>query len=186
MTKTKSYLGRKQDAYRKRRMKAEPKWDRATVPRGPRPKEYDPMGNVFSLIVRDGPMCHICGLCCDFQKTAKPERLTATQDHIIPISKGGGNVVSNKKLAHAYCNHKRGSGPVTEELRLLCREWILQHLGQYIIADLEEWFNKEVRPLIPRRPKGAIEDYKEEYWLQLAKSEDIFYRCCQGGLCSSR
>lgn len=49
---------------------------------------------------RDG---NICGIC---KKEMRSGRVTL--DHILPISKGGKNLVSNLQLAHFQCNNMKG------------------------------------------------------------------------------
>jgi hypothetical protein len=61
------------------------------------------------VAVRDGWRCHLCG-------RKVPDRpytghgLDATEDHLIPVSAGGNNLLSNVKLAHRDCNIKRSTG----------------------------------------------------------------------------
>lgn len=40
----------------------------------------------------------------------------ATIDHIIPVAKGGDNLLANLKLAHRRCNGERGTLSVAETL----------------------------------------------------------------------
>lgn len=54
--------------------------------------------------------CWMCG--CELT------RGTATVDHLIPRSKGGGNNQGNFKLACFTCNNKRGAAPVSKAKRL--------------------------------------------------------------------
>ncbi len=57
---------------------------------------------------RDNWTCHYCG------KTVKESVLNvpdkATVDHIIPVSKGGGNRVDNLVTACVQCNSRKGNG----------------------------------------------------------------------------
>lgn len=59
-----------------------------------------------------GTDCHICKDPVDFQ--ANPIQgqlgweLYPHMDHVIPISKGGDDLISNIKLAHAKCNWEKG------------------------------------------------------------------------------
>lgn len=46
--------------------------------------------------------CSICGEHIDYFSES-------TIDHVIPKSKGGSNKMSNLKIAHAYCNRKKGN-----------------------------------------------------------------------------
>lgn len=54
------------------------------------------------LINSKGNICAICGKSIDNMKDC-------TIDHIRPISKGGLTTVDNCRLAHSYCNKKRGN-----------------------------------------------------------------------------
>ena len=52
------------------------------------------------LIDRDGAYCKICK--CIFES-----KKDVTLDHIIPISKGGDDEISNLQLAHFECNQMK-------------------------------------------------------------------------------
>lgn len=58
---------------------------------------------------RDGWRCHICG-----GKVAKgkryPDPLCPSIDHVIPLSRGGTNELSNLRLAHLKCNIEKRDG----------------------------------------------------------------------------
>jgi len=60
---------------------------------------------------RDGGRCHIC------------ERFVwdgdFTLDHLIPLSKGGEHTALNVRLAHRWCNSKRGAGRLPAQLLLV-------------------------------------------------------------------
>ena len=60
------------------------------------------------LIERDGNICHICNTEIDLS-LARNSRFGATIDHIVPLSKGGLDVLENLKLAHWICNIKKGN-----------------------------------------------------------------------------
>lgn len=57
---------------------------------------------------RDG---WICGLCCESVDPNEewPSLLSASLDHVIPLSKGGPHVHSNVQLAHLGCNISKGN-----------------------------------------------------------------------------
>ena len=60
---------------------------------------------------RDGGICGICGYAVDITLDRR-RRMSATLDHIVPISRGGTHVDSNVQLAHRACNSvKRDSMP---------------------------------------------------------------------------
>lgn len=60
-----------------------------------------------------GYSCHICGEVIDLEAP----RMQGTDgwekglhmDHLIPVSKGGADVLDNIRPAHAYCNLSKGS-----------------------------------------------------------------------------
>ena len=70
------------------------------------PRQYD----IIDLIARDGPNCFWCGrLTYRMQRGQKVfHDQTATRDHIVPKSRGGGHHLSNLVLACHDCNKKRG------------------------------------------------------------------------------
>jgi len=57
-------------------------------------------------IARDKPACHICGVAIDY---ALPhlDPMSFVVDHVIPLAKGGLDVIENKKAAHRACNSKK-------------------------------------------------------------------------------
>lgn len=60
------------------------------------------------IYARDGWICGICALPVD-RSTVYPDPGSASLDHIIPMSRGGGHVASNVQLAHVYCNSVKGA-----------------------------------------------------------------------------
>lgn len=54
-----------------------------------------------ALYLAQQKLCWIC--------KQKMKLQTATVDHIIPVSKGGTDHISNLRLAHASCNQRRGN-----------------------------------------------------------------------------
>lgn len=52
---------------------------------------------------RDNWICHICGKPVD-KHLKNPDLMSASLDHIIPLSKNGIHAISNVKLAHMICN----------------------------------------------------------------------------------
>jgi 5-methylcytosine-specific restriction endonuclease McrA len=70
------------------------------------------------VIARVGRRCHLC------KKLARLDvnhlhPLAAEVDHLIPISKGGGNVWDNVAIAHRACNVKKSNKAAGDQLRLL-------------------------------------------------------------------
>lgn len=74
------------------------------------------------VIARD-THCVICGQ--EVDKTIKyPDAWSATVDHIVPVSMGGTNEISNLALAHFKCNSGRGSKNI-DDVRFMpkSRDW---------------------------------------------------------------
>ena len=57
---------------------------------------------------RDKWLCGICDESVDATLGA-PDPLSASLDHIVPVSRGGNHTVDNVRLAHLGCNIKRGN-----------------------------------------------------------------------------
>lgn len=57
-------------------------------------------------IIYSQSVCGICGLPVD-KSLRYPNPMCATVDHIIPVTKGGTNELSNLQLAHHYCNRQK-------------------------------------------------------------------------------
>lgn len=57
----------------------------------------------WKLVRRDGPYCRGCKKHCD------PRSNQFSVDHIIPVSKGGSNDISNMQIMHIDCNNKKGN-----------------------------------------------------------------------------
>lgn len=69
---------------------------------------------------RDGWRCQICKRPVP-RSAAHPNPRSASIDHIVPLSEGGGDVKANVQLAHLKCNLSKGarSLPRGEQLRLI-------------------------------------------------------------------
>ena len=65
--------------------------------------------DVRALLLRDGDKCFLCGF---------PLEDDATIEHLVPLSSGGPNHLSNYALAHSRCNELLGSKPLMEKIRL--------------------------------------------------------------------
>ena len=62
---------------------------------------------VHDLIARDGNTCGICGE--PIEGTRYPHPMSASIDHIIPISLGGPHTLTNARATHLRCNIRRGN-----------------------------------------------------------------------------
>ena len=69
--------------------------------------EYEQIDRL-EVFERDGWVCGICELPVDRTETF-PAPGSATLDHVTPMSRGGGHVLSNVQLAHFYCNTVKGN-----------------------------------------------------------------------------
>jgi hypothetical protein len=72
------------------------------------------------LLIRDKYICQICKNKIDM-RTKAPHPLSASRDHIVPLSLGGMEAPYNIQLAHFKCNSKKSNGfiDVGEQLRCL-------------------------------------------------------------------
>jgi hypothetical protein len=61
------------------------------------------------LLDRDGDECWFCGL---------PMGDDCTIEHLVPKSKGGGNLLDNYALAHASCNTRAADLPLVKKIEL--------------------------------------------------------------------
>ena len=60
----------------------------------------------------------LCALCGDSLVFGQHER-----DHIIPISKGGGNELANIQLVHPWCNKRKSNKVDSDDLLGYLEEW---------------------------------------------------------------
>ena len=67
------------------------------------------------IYARDNGKCYICGRNCQLDLNKRSE-LMATIDHVIPLSKGGMDIDSNKRLACRECNLLKGNFTYSPEL----------------------------------------------------------------------
>lgn len=67
---------------------------------------------------RDGWRCQLCHRKVN-PKLEFPHPKSASLDHIVPMSQGGGHVKANVQLAHLSCNDLKGVGGEAEQLRLI-------------------------------------------------------------------
>lgn len=66
------------------------------------PHEY------LAVAERDAWVCHLCSGPVD-PTVSRRDPLGGTVDHLVPVSRGGGDEASNVALAHRRCNVKRGA-----------------------------------------------------------------------------
>ena len=64
--------------------------------------------NELQVIATYGPNCYLCGLAIDFmasRRTGHPGWEVGLHiDHLIPVSKGGADVLENVRPSHGLCN----------------------------------------------------------------------------------
>lgn len=82
------------------------KWDGAPISTGRHPGYKKEKAQ---LIERDGTDCFYCG---------KPLGEDITVEHLIALSCGGKNSLSNMVLAHEQCNRMVGNLPITEKVKV--------------------------------------------------------------------
>lgn len=68
---------------------------------------YEPVDR-REVYVRDG---YVCGVCLELvnPELQFPHPLSASLDHVIPISKGGPHLYWNVQTAHLWCNLMKGA-----------------------------------------------------------------------------
>lgn len=64
----------------------------------------------IEIFERDGWRCGLCGHRVD-RRLRFPDKMSASIDHIIPISQGGSHTRANCQCAHWLCNSRKTSGP---------------------------------------------------------------------------
>lgn len=79
--------------------------------------EYEPV-NRNTIYARDAWKCGICGEKIN-KKLSFPHYMSASLDHIVPLSKGGGHTYANTQAAHFICNSLKSDGSAGEQLRLV-------------------------------------------------------------------
>jgi len=55
------------------------------------------------IIAQSKPACHICGHTIDYA-LRYPDPMCFVVDHLVPIAKGGSDLIDNKAAAHHACN----------------------------------------------------------------------------------
>ncbi len=73
------------------------------------------------LADRDGARCHICNKQVNLTLSSGPRGHDKgpSIDHIIPVSQGGSDDLTNLRLAHWICNRQRGNRGGNEQLQLI-------------------------------------------------------------------
>ena len=121
-----NYLKNKQEDYKRNRINYRNRWK---VHYQKRKDYYKNKNNKRRLKIKElydyvdinyvfSEKCNwVCGICSlPVDKTLKyPDPLSASLDHIIPVSKGGGHTTSNVQLAHLLCNLKKSDKLLTSE-----------------------------------------------------------------------
>lgn len=67
-----------------------------------------PRISVEIIAKRDSYICHLCNQLVDMD-IKRTDKLGATIDHVLPISKGGLDTMENVALAHWICNIRKGN-----------------------------------------------------------------------------
>lgn len=60
------------------------------------------------IAIRDESTCGICGDLVDLELSF-PDVMSASIDHVIPLSRGGDDTKANVQLAHFGCNCAKGA-----------------------------------------------------------------------------
>lgn len=100
--------------------------------------DYVPPLNNDALFARDGGMCMYCG--------DKPHRSQLSRDHIVPISRGGGDSWTNVITACKRCNNRKAGYTLEEvSMKLLAVPFVPTYAeyvflkGRKILADQMEF-----------------------------------------------
>lgn len=118
----KTYCAPCRDTLKRERKKAERKTrDRSQQNHRKRARlygvDYEPVKSA-TVFDRDGWRCGICRK--PVRKVHKyPHLMSATLDHIVPMSQGGGHTYVNTQLAHFMCNSIKSAGGGGEQLALI-------------------------------------------------------------------
>lgn len=69
-----------------------------------------------AVFARYGRTCHLCGQLIP-RNTYFPHPLSPSVDHLIPVSRGGSNSISNLRPAHLRCNTNRSNKTLSGSVR---------------------------------------------------------------------
>lgn len=76
-----------------------------------------------------GAPCNLCGLPIDLSLDPQRHPLASCVDELVPRKHGGDPLdLTNTAHTHRLCNGKRGTKPITEQLRAECRRAVLAQL----------------------------------------------------------
>jgi len=90
------------------------------------------------IVLTTQEICGICGMPVDFSYKA-PHPLSATVDHIIPVSKGGHPYdLSNLQLAHRWCNRWKSDKTVDARFRFGEKE---EEINNRNLPQHADWIN---------------------------------------------
>ena len=87
---------------------------RRAIERGADAEDFLPV-DVFD---RDGWRCGICDRPVK-RALGHPHPMSASLDHVIPISQGGSHTMANTRCSHLSCNIRRSNRGGSEQLRLV-------------------------------------------------------------------
>ncbi|MCH8949668.1 MAG: HNH endonuclease [Chloroflexi bacterium] len=74
--------------------------------------------NYLDILERDGWHCQLCGLA--ISKVVKyPDPMSASLDHILPLTAGGHHIAANLQAAHMGCNAAKSNRPAGDQLRMI-------------------------------------------------------------------
>ncbi len=92
-------------------------------------------------ILKTQTVCGICGKPVDFS-LKYPHPLSATVDHIVPVSKGGHPTdISNLQLAHRCCNRAKSDKLMEEILKEKAKDSEVETVSNRILPLHNDWIN---------------------------------------------
>ena len=107
------------------------------------------------MILHDSPFfCFYCEIEFKEEEFGTNKRFAQTKDHIIPISRGGGNVKSNMVYCCSPCNHLKSS--------LTLPEFIFAAFNKMVLNNTYKGIGIELYPIIIENATLLIEYVKEQ------------------------